>query len=149
MLHKYFVTQGTKILSLFGWFWSLESMRSHGRGGVRRGEVSETGQRKGFLNGCWPIWGGGSRGPQFEITKKTLYLGWVVLPVQPGSVWGGGGRQPPGGAGCRAWSSLKQGGCRGGGCGERDREWWTISGQDLLLWWHNVRTNCTLTYIQV
>lgn len=49
MMHKYFVTQGTKILSLFGWFQSTERMRSTGRGGVRRGEVSKTGRERTFL----------------------------------------------------------------------------------------------------
>ena len=29
------------------------------------------------------------------MTRKMLYLGWVVLPVQPGSEWGGGGGGVP------------------------------------------------------
>ena len=33
--------------------------------------------------------------------------------------------------------------------GERDPEWWALSGQALLPWWSNVRTNCALTYTQV
>ena len=29
------------------------------------------------------------------MTRKTLCLGWVVLPIQPGSEWGGGGGGVP------------------------------------------------------
>ena len=38
-----------KYFHFFGWFQSLERMRSHGRGGERRGEVSETGRERIFL----------------------------------------------------------------------------------------------------
>ena len=38
-----------KYFHFFGWFQSLERMRSHGRGGVHQGEVSETGRERIFL----------------------------------------------------------------------------------------------------
>ena len=37
------------------------------------------------------------------MTRKTLCLGWVVLPVQPGSEWGGGG----GGVPATEWNWLQ------------------------------------------
>lgn len=39
------------------------------------------------------------------MTRKMLCLGWVVLPVQPGSEWGGGG----GGGGASRGAELAAG----------------------------------------
>lgn len=87
MMHKYFVTQGTKILSLFGWFRSLERMRSSGGwwgGALWRGE--QNGQRRDALHSCWPI-GGGSGGPRFEMKgKHSAGWSWLVSREVCGAV---------------------------------------------------------------
>ena len=54
------------------------------------------------------------------MTRKMLCLGWVVLPVQPGSEWVVlvVECQPSSRTGYRAWSSMKPGGCGAEGWGE-------------------------------
>ena len=47
-----------KYFHFFGWFQSLERLRSHGGGGMCQGTLGrgkQSEQRKDFLNGCWPI----------------------------------------------------------------------------------------------
>lgn len=101
MMHKYFVTQGTKILLTFWLFQGLERMRSSGRrGALWRGE--QNGQKGLSYNG-WPIREDRSGGAQCEMKKQTPSICWVEVGAETGSMWGHG-----------AWASLKRGGYRGG-----------------------------------
>lgn len=55
MMLKYFVTQGTKILLLFGWFSKFGKNKERQQGWVHCGEVSKMGKERIFLTVRWPI----------------------------------------------------------------------------------------------
>ena len=118
---------------------------------VHRREVSEMSRERIFLMVVGPSEEEEAEAPDLKWPGKCSVLaGWSFLF----SLEVSGGVvvvecQPPSRTGYRAWSSMKP-----GGAGQRGRErnpewWWALSGQALLPWWSNVRTNCTLMYTQV